>query len=113
MYRTWMCTVLGSFLSWAPKLGSQLCYRLVAFLPSFRWENHYYRDICSGNLTVKPAAPDHPEPLDTPIVGMRQGELDAEVKVESCKVCGGWWGPLRAVNTGALQGPHLVGCRGL
>jgi hypothetical protein len=52
----------------------------------FRWENHYYKDICSPTLTVRPVMPDEMDPADTPILGMTQPEVDAEAKQEMCKV---------------------------
>ncbi|KAG2440724.1 hypothetical protein HXX76_003581 [Chlamydomonas incerta] len=51
----------------------------------FRWENHYYKDICSPTLSITPVAPDELDPMETPIVGMTQPEVDAEAKQEMCK----------------------------
>ncbi|KAG2484026.1 hypothetical protein HYH03_017116 [Edaphochlamys debaryana] len=51
----------------------------------FRWENHYYKDICSATLKVREVPPDEPRIEETPVVGMRQPEFDAEAKLETCK----------------------------
>ncbi|GLC63932.1 hypothetical protein PLESTF_000100100 [Pleodorina starrii] len=54
----------------------------------FRWENHYFKDLCSPTLEVStsPADPlDAPAPLmDTPILGMTDDELDAEARLQTC-----------------------------
>jgi hypothetical protein len=54
----------------------------------FRWENHYFRDICSPNVKIRPNTGGPPAPEETPILGMRNDEFDAEKRFESCKVRG-------------------------
>ncbi|KAG2484027.1 hypothetical protein HYH03_017117 [Edaphochlamys debaryana] len=51
----------------------------------FRWENHYYKDICSATLKVRDVPADEPEVVETPVAGMTQPEFDAEAKLETCK----------------------------
>ncbi|KAG2441979.1 hypothetical protein HYH02_009772 [Chlamydomonas schloesseri] len=53
----------------------------------FRWENHYYKDICSPTLTITPLTPEDMavDPAETPILGMTDPEMDAEAKQEMCK----------------------------
>eukprot|EP00198_Chlamydomonas_reinhardtii_P001096 XP_001690431.1 predicted protein [Chlamydomonas reinhardtii] len=51
----------------------------------FRWENHYYKDICSPTLTVRTEKPGELDPVETPIVGMTDPEIDAEARRETCK----------------------------
>ena len=54
----------------------------------FRWENHYYKDICSPTLSITPLTPEDMalDPVETPILGMSDPELDAEARQETCKV---------------------------
>ena len=56
----------------------------------FRWENHYYKDICSPTLTVRTEKPGELDPVETPIVGMTDPEIDAEARRETCKVRANW-----------------------
>ncbi|KAG2484888.1 hypothetical protein HYH03_016369 [Edaphochlamys debaryana] len=51
----------------------------------FRWENHYYRDICSPTLKVRAAGPGEIPMAETPMRGMSSPEFDAEAKLETCK----------------------------
>ncbi|KAG2437396.1 hypothetical protein HXX76_006048 [Chlamydomonas incerta] len=53
----------------------------------FRWENHYYKDICSPTITVTRLTPEEmaQDPADTPILSMTQPEIDAEARQEMCK----------------------------
>eukprot|EP00198_Chlamydomonas_reinhardtii_P001276 XP_001690611.1 predicted protein [Chlamydomonas reinhardtii] len=53
----------------------------------FRWENHYYKDICSPTLSITPLTPEDMalDPVETPILGMSDPELDAEARQETCK----------------------------
>ncbi|KAG2491600.1 hypothetical protein HYH03_010165 [Edaphochlamys debaryana] len=51
----------------------------------FRWENHYYKDICSATLKVREVPADEVRMAETRIVGMTEPEIDAEDKLETCK----------------------------
>ncbi|KAG2440722.1 hypothetical protein HXX76_003579 [Chlamydomonas incerta] len=53
----------------------------------FRWENHYYKDICSPTLSITPLTPEDMavDPMETPILGMTDPEMDAEARQEMCK----------------------------
>ncbi|GLC39076.1 hypothetical protein PLESTM_000837200 [Pleodorina starrii] len=52
----------------------------------FRWEDHYYKDLCSPTLNVHVSNPtvDPPEPIETPTLGMTEGEIRAEMNRMSC-----------------------------
>ncbi|KAG2435978.1 hypothetical protein HYH02_011691 [Chlamydomonas schloesseri] len=81
----------------------------------FRWENHYYRDICSPTIKVTAVDPvrDPPEPADTPVLAMSEPELDAEARLETCKFTSKE-GRVMALNrlkqwqTGAAREPEAV-----
>ncbi|KAG2425551.1 hypothetical protein HXX76_013595 [Chlamydomonas incerta] len=53
----------------------------------FRWENHYYEDICSPTLSITPLTPEDMaiDPAETPILGMTDPEMEAEARQETCK----------------------------
>jgi hypothetical protein len=52
----------------------------------FKWQNHYFHDICSPELIVKKSPAERIEPADTPVRGMSEDEISAEIRFESCKV---------------------------
>ncbi|KAG2484028.1 hypothetical protein HYH03_017118 [Edaphochlamys debaryana] len=51
----------------------------------FRWENHYYKDICSATLKVRDVPTDEVPIQETPVAGSTPPEFDAEAKLETCK----------------------------
>ncbi|EFJ51493.1 hypothetical protein VOLCADRAFT_87571 [Volvox carteri f. nagariensis] len=50
----------------------------------FRWENHYFHDLCSPTLKVTVRTDEPPEPRETPILGMTEPEMEAESRLETC-----------------------------
>ncbi len=51
-----------------------------------RWENHYFLDMATPTVEVTRVALDHVVQEETPILGMTEPEIHAEIGHETCKV---------------------------